>query len=106
MSKTINGSYCRISFYYYATSGITLSVSTPGDRGELWISSESGLSPEQWNEVSIHVTYSISDPRVDFALSLRVDGTGLVAIDDVSLHPCIDCQTGKNYIVYDFILKE
>ncbi|XP_065885986.1 uncharacterized protein [Dysidea avara] len=94
MSKTINGSYCRISFYYYATSGITLSVSTPGDRGELWISSESGLSPEQWNEVSIHVTYSISDPRVDFALSLRVDGTGLVAIDDVSLHPCIDCQTG------------
>jgi len=94
LSRTINGSYCRVSFYYYATSGIVLSVNTPDALGELWVSSESAVSAEQWNEVSIHITYNISDPRVNFALSFRVDGVGLVAIDDISLHPCIDCQTG------------
>lgn len=101
MSRTINGSYCRISFYYYATSGITLTVNTPDDLGELWTSSESGYSPEQWNQVSIHITYSISDPRVDFALSFKVTGVGLVAIDDVTLHPCIDCQTGQETVMFN-----
>jgi len=95
LSRIINGSYCRVSFYYYATSGIVLSVNTPDDVGELWASSEFGLSAvEQWNEVSIHIIYSVADPRVNFALSFRVDGVGLVAIDDISLHPCIDCETG------------
>lgn len=94
MSTTINGSYCRISFYYYATSGVILSVHNPDSHGELWDSSEAGLSPEQWNPVNVHISYSSFDPRVDFDLSFRVSGVGLLAIDDVTLHPCIDCETG------------
>ena len=93
MSTTINGSYCRISFYYYATSGIVLHVYNPSNLGELWGSSEAGLLPEQWNPVNVHIGYSL-DPRVEFDLSIRVSGVGLLVIDDITLHPCIDCETG------------
>ena len=94
MSTTINGSYCRISFYYYATSGIVLSIYNPASNlGELWDSSEAGLLPEQWIPVNVHISYSL-DPRVEFELSFRVSGVGLLVIDDVTLHPCIDCETG------------
>ena len=94
ISQTINGSYCRISFYYYATSGIILSVHNPaGYHGELWDSSEAGLLPGQWNAVNVVISYNF-DPRVEFDLSFRVSGVGLLLIDDVTLHPCIDCETG------------
>ena len=93
MHRTINGSYCRVSFYFYATSGIILSVYNPSNLGELWDSSEAGLLPEQWNPVNVHISYNF-DPRVEFDLSFRVSGTGLLLIDDVVLHPCIDCDTG------------
>ena len=93
MSTTINGSYCRVSFYYYATSGITLSVHNPSSSGELWISSLLSQQPGQWNLINVHVTYSF-DPREEFDLSFRVSGVGLLLIDDVTLHPCIDCETG------------
>ena len=93
MWTTINGSYCRVTFYYYATSGIVLSVHNPSDLGELWDSSEAGLPPDKWNSVSVHISYNF-DPRVEFELSFRVSGAGLLLIDDVALHPCIDCETG------------
>ena len=93
MQRSINGSYCRVSFYFYATSGIILSVHNPSNLGELWDSSEAGLPPEQWNPVNVHISYNF-DPRVEFDLSFRVTGTGLLLIDDVVLHPCIDCDTG------------
>ena len=94
MSTTINGSYCRISFYYYATSGIVLSIyNAASTLGELWDSSEAGLLPGQWNQVNVHISYTL-DPRVEFDLSFRVSGVGLIVIDDVTLHPCIDCETG------------
>lgn len=100
LSTTINGSYCRISFYYYATSGIVLSIHNPNNLGELWDSSEAGLPPEQWNAVNGHISYSSFDPRVNFNLSIRVSGVGLLAIDDITLHPCIDCETGYKVLAY------
>ena len=118
MHRVINDSYCGINFLYQTQQGADLTVSVDG-LGTLWSTSVEELvdtvtlqtnSSVGWHEVSLYVDVMgvevMNGRRVVFE---GVTG-GQVSIDNVTLHPCVDCQakgtvTINHYSYYNYILK-
>ena len=102
MHSVINDSYCGLSFLYKTTDNVDLRVSVDG-LGVLWSTAvveelaaivQKNASLE-WQEVSLYIDVLAVEMMV--GRRLVMEGVGLssdaaVSIDNVTLHPCVDCQ--------------
>ena len=110
-SAVINDSFCAVSFLYIHTASLELQVVVDG-LGSVWSSVEvSGLLPgggsETWlqetAEIDLQAVGVLPNRSISFEIRLA-DGQDplaysvrYVALDNVTLHPCIDCSApGKN----------
>ena len=111
--RTINDSYCGISFIFQ-TQNTTLQVSVSG-LGTIWSSiapmddTESyANSSEIWRTASIYIDVQGTEMRPTREIVLEmvvnevgVDNVKFVAIDNITLHPCVDCEAqGMTHILH------
>ncbi len=96
-STAIRDDYCAVSFRS-SSEGVELSVVVDG-LGSVWSSltvNDQGVGSSWLDEVALIDLESVAvlaNRRLSFVASLAEGGSGYVALDDITLHPCIDCNT-------------
>lgn len=110
---TIADTYCAVSFSYSAPPTVELTVSVDG-LGQIWSSLLAANDPgNSWLREVVSIDLEAVSLLVSRQLSFRagrVDGFGaagmdsdlplFVAMDNITLSPCIDCNTpGEHTIV-------
>lgn len=106
----INDSYCGINFLYSAqqpvSGGYTLQVSVDGV-GILWSSDDNTIiTNSSWREVSLYIDImgvqmmpSGRTVSVDMILD-NDDIEAVVRLDNITLHPCVDCEARGTCTIY------
>lgn len=116
-SAIINDSFCAISFRYICPASLELQVEVSG-LGSIWSSMEVSRFPpdrtgatESWVQESVEIDLQgvgvWMNRSLTFTISLaegedvQTSTGGYAALDNITLHPCIDCSApGKKYLVY------
>ena len=98
---TVNDSYCGLSFVYKAESAL-LQVSMEG-LGEVWSSGVVMMTTSllQWESITVYMDVKgvehVDKRLLAFEMVVAVDGaSGSVAVDNVTLHPCVNCEAKGN----------
>ncbi len=97
-SSIINESFCQVSFSFIVAQNAELMVVIQGI-GVVWSSIEAeGPAESLWNKQSIRVDLRdaaiIPNRTVSFVARVNAGGSSLyAALDNLTLHPCIDCNT-------------
>ena len=118
-SAIINDSFCAISFRYTCPASLELQVQVSG-LGSIWSSVEVSRFPPagtgggatgSWVQESVEIDLQGVGVQVNRSLTFMIslaEGEdvqtstgGYAALDNITLHPCIDCSApGKKYLVY------
>ena len=100
-ASVVNESFCQFSFSYLVAPTAELSVRIRG-LGEVWSSVEApGSGGPTWLEQSVRVDLRdaevLPNRTVYFLVRLNAGATSMYAgLDNLTLHPCIDCDTPGN----------
>ena len=93
----VNDSYCGLSFAY-RVEGALLHVSVEG-LGEVWSSGivmTTDSLPPQWESVTVYMDVKgveHTDLRLLAFETVAVgEASGSVAVDNITLHPCVNCE--------------
>lgn len=109
-TTTISDNHCALSFAY-VTSLVEVQVTIEG-LGSIWTSlshTSEGVDTLRWEREAVQIDFQgeqiLNNRTVTFEVDMMeafgeagVDDGGYFALDNITLHPCIDCNTPGMYL--------
>ena len=93
-TTVINEDYCAVSFAYGVSSQTELQVLVQGlDR--VWSSVTTPTRTAGWSSSTVQIDLQDVEVMANRSLSFlaRLGSESYAALDNITLHPCIDCET-------------
>ena len=100
--SVVNEDYCAVSFAYSLSSSTEMLVMVDG-LGSVWSSQASPAAPG-WTNLTVQIDLQDVEVLVNRTVSLVArfassEETSYAALDNITLLPCIDCDTpGRQYV--------
>lgn len=96
-TTVINDDYCAVSFAYGVSTHIELLVSVQG-LDIIWSTvEESRVATAGWSNWTVQIDLedveALTNRSLSFVVRLGSSASSYAALDNITLHPCIDCET-------------